>query len=59
MVKKTILFLLKSKRPWQIPGTVLQSGFKYVGYLLGKHYKSLPFGLIKLFSMNKNYWREK
>lgn len=57
MVKKTIIFLLKSKKPWLIPETMLQSGFKYAGYLLGKHYEKLPVRVIKFCTMNKDYWK--
>ena len=40
----------------QIPHVVVQSGFKYMGYLLGKHYRSLPRGMVVRMSNSKEYW---
>lgn len=40
----------------QIPHVVVQSGFKYIGYLLGKHYRSLPDKWVVRLSDNKEYW---
>lgn len=36
--------------------TVFQSGFKYVGYFLGKRYQSLPDGVIRWCTSNKMWW---
>lgn len=58
LVKMTIAHL-KEKKMWvQIPGVVVKSGFKYMGYLLGKHYKSLPKKLVVKCSSksNRSYW---
>lgn len=57
LVKKTAAWLIGQKKPWLIPELVMQSGFKYLGYLLGKHYRSLPKGLVTALSMNKTYWK--
>ena len=35
----------------------IMSGYKYLGYLLGKNYKKLPKWMIKKLTMNKNFWR--
>ena len=35
----------------------IMSGYKYLGYLLGKNYKKLPKWVIKKLTMNKNFWR--
>jgi rhamnosyltransferase len=39
-----------------IPYMIISSGFKFVGYQLGKRYESLPLGLTKRCSSNKAYW---
>lgn len=58
LVKQTALYLAKSGRPWLIPGLVVKSGFKYMGYLAGKRYRRLPQRLVWWYSMNRNYWKE-
>lgn len=40
----------------QIPHVVVQSGFKYLGYLAGKHYRNLPRKLVVKLSGNREYW---
>lgn len=57
LVKKTFLYLLRTGRIWLIPGFVLQSGFKYAGYLCGKKYQKLPQKIILKCTMNKEYWK--
>ena len=55
-VKATIKYL-KGEKLWiWIPYLIAQSGFKYLGYLLGKKYKALPMWLVKKLSMNRSYW---
>lgn len=57
LVKSTVAHL-KEKRMWnKIPDVIIQSGFKYMGYLLGKRYRRLPGRLVTAFSSNKEYWR--
>ena len=57
LVKSTVAHL-KGKRMWnKIPDVIIQSGFKYMGYLLGKRYRRLPGRLVTAFSSNKDYWR--
>ena len=34
------------------------SGYKYAGYLLGKHYRLLPVPLIKKLTMDPLYWKK-
>lgn len=56
-VKATIKYL-KGEKLWiWIPYLIAQSGFKYLGYLLGKKYKSLPMWMVKKLSMNRAYWK--
>jgi len=57
-VKKTCAWLLKMNKPWLIPGVIVKSGFKYMGYLMGKRYRTLPKGLVLSFTMNKEYWKK-
>lgn len=56
MVKQTARYLRKHKRWYLLPELVMQSGCKYTGYLLGKHYKKLPGHLIRRLTMNQTYW---
>lgn len=57
LVKKTCAWLVKVKKPWLIPGVIVKSGFKYMGFLMGKRYRSLPKRLVLSFTMNKEYWK--
>ncbi len=56
LVKSTAGYLLRQGKFWLIPALIWQSGCKYLGYLLGKHYKSLPRRLVLALTMNKRYW---
>ncbi len=57
MVKDTARWLVKTGRAYLVPKLVVDSGFKYMGYLAGKRYKKLPRGLVVKLSMNRNYWK--
>lgn len=59
LVKQTALHLIEIGKPWLLFDLVLKSGFKFIGYRLGKQYKKLPLFLVKSLSMNKAYWKEK
>ncbi len=59
LIKQTVKHLASTKKAVYIPYLFYQSGMKYIGYQLGKHYRSLPAGLVRRLSMNKNYWEEK
>lgn len=37
---------------------ILLSGFKYMGYLFGKNYKHLSYGMKRRFSSDPSFWRE-
>ncbi len=56
MVKDTIQFLNKSGKWYRVPFMLLTTSFKYLGFFLGKRYRSLPRGLVIKCSMNNNYW---
>lgn len=58
LVKKTAGFLLRTGHAALIPVLVWNSGWKYLGYLLGKRYRSMPLWLVRRLSMNRNYWPE-
>lgn len=56
LVKKTAGYLKRNHKAHLIPGLIMESGFKYMGYQFGYHYDKLPKKLIKKWSMNKGYW---
>ncbi|MDE7201365.1 MAG: glycosyltransferase [Lachnospiraceae bacterium] len=56
LVRSTIKHLEKTKNWLQIPYLILSSGCKLIGYQLGKHYQSLPKGIVKWCSASKTYW---
>lgn len=56
LVKQTAGYLVKIKKPWLILNLVVKSGFKYIGFLLGKNYRKLPFKLVVKCSSNPKYW---
>lgn len=57
LVKQTARYLVDQHRPWLIPGLVAKSGFKYMGYRMGKCYRLLPKSLIMKCTMNQSYWK--
>ncbi len=59
LVKKTIKHLSQNKRKRLIPYLIVSSGFKYLGYQLGMHYKKLPYDVIVKCSSNQQYWKKK
>ena len=56
LVKETAKHFIKSGKPFKIIELVWKSGWKYLGYQLGKHYEHLPMSLVKQFTMNPTYW---
>lgn len=56
LVKMTIAHLKEKKMTAQIPGVIIKSGFKYMGYLLGKNYKKLPKKAVVKCSSDRAYW---
>lgn len=56
LVKQTAGWLVRIGRLGWLPDLVLQSGFKYLGYLLGKQYKRLPRFVVLRLTMNRAYW---
>ena len=56
MVKQTAAFLVRSGKAYLIPKLIYISGCKYLGFLLGKRYRSLPRPVVLRCTMNKAYW---
>ena len=56
LMKNTAGYLIKIRRPWLIMPLVIKSGFKYLGYKLGQHYKHLPQRLVVKLSSTPKYW---
>ena len=48
---------LKERKYLQIIQLFVESGCKYLGYQMGKHYRQLPESFIMKLTMNHNYWR--
>lgn len=55
-VRMAAAWLRGQKQGRKIPGLFLQSGCKYAGYWLGKHYRKLPRRLVLGCTSNKEYW---
>ena len=58
LVKETYIYLKNRKKLYLFPGFCKQCGFKYAGYLLGKHYKKLPRKWILGITTNREYWEQ-
>lgn len=58
LVKKSVSYLHHTKHHYLIPNLILQSGFKFIGYKLGRNYEKLPKWLILKLTMNKSFWKE-
>ena len=59
LVKSTARFLLTHGKFYRIPHLVWVSGFKYLGYRLGKNYRALPKAVIRALTNNPGYWETK
>lgn len=57
LVRQTAGYLRRKGLRRQIPYLLIQSGFKYIGYLFGRHYQMLPGKAVIAMSSNKEYWR--
>lgn len=56
LVKSTMKHLNRTGNKRLIPYLIVSSGYKFIGYQLGKHYKRIPAGMVKWCSSNKNFW---
>ncbi len=57
LVKETARYLIRIKKPWLIVSLIAKSGFKFLGYRIGKQYKKLPSWIIQRCTMNPRYWK--
>lgn len=57
MVKGLVAHLRKNGMRNKIPHVIIQSAFKYAGYLCGKQYRRLPRRLVVAMASNKEYFR--
>lgn len=57
LVKETASHLISIFKPYLLPKLIINSGFKYLGYKLGYHYKKLPKTLVLKLTSNKTYWK--
>lgn len=57
MVKQTAKYLCSHGKWYLLPKLVWQSGWKYLGYRTGKHYRKLSRKKIMRYTMNVNYWK--
>lgn len=57
LVKQTADYLRKTGNKDLIVPMLWGSGWKFLGYKLGRNYRKLPKNLVIKCSMNKNYWQ--
>lgn len=57
LLEETYTYLKGRKKRYLFPGFCVQCGYKYAGYLLGKHYKRLPRKWILRITANREYWK--
>ena len=57
LVKQTARYLWENGKGGRILTLLWRSGWKFLGYRLGKNYKRLPPRVVSLCSMNQNYWK--
>lgn len=58
MIKNMTGYLFRKGNALQIPGMIVNNGFKFAGYQLGKHYKRLPMWVVRKVTMNPKYWEK-
>ena len=56
LVRQLIRHLRESGHRSQIPHVMMQSGARYIGYQLGRHYRALPDKMVVRLSTNREYW---
>ena len=57
LVKETARYLWKTGKGYYIPKLISNSGFKWLGYRLGKHYQKLSKQMIRRLTLNPAYWK--
>lgn len=58
LVTSTAAWLCRQQKMWLVIPLFWNSGWKYLGYLLGRRYQRLPRRLILWCTMNRRYWRD-
>lgn len=58
LVKKSFHYLIMNGRLDLLFSLIIQSGYKYAGYLAGKNYQKLPKKWIQSFTMMPEYWKK-
>lgn len=58
LLKAASAHLWKAKKKRMIPKLYIGSACKYAGFLLGKHYKSLPGKMVLKCTMSRTYWEQ-
>ena len=58
LLKATMSHLWETKKKRMIPRLYIGSACKYAGFLLGKHYRSLPRRMVLKCTNNKVYWEQ-
>lgn len=56
LVGQTAAWLAEQKKWYLLPRLAVQSGFKYLGFRLGRNYRRLPRPLIRRLTMSPGYW---
>ena len=56
MVKKEAAYVCRIHKPWLLIQLFFQSAGKYIGFFLGKHFRSLPDRVILSCTSNRNWW---
>ncbi len=56
LVKQTAAWLVRGGKLLLVPSLLAGSGCKWIGYRLGKRYRSLPRGLVLRCTDNREYW---
>lgn len=56
LIRTAWRYLKKKKQLYKFPGFCVQCCYKYMGYLLGKHYTLLPRSWVLKITANREYW---
>ncbi len=56
MIRDTARKLIDNGYWYELPGLIVKSGFKFIGFRLGKNYKSLSESRIKSLTSNIEFW---
>ncbi len=57
LLKEATVYLCRSRNKRKLPHFYMQCICKYMGYLMGKHYRLLPRWLILKLTASREYWR--